>query len=145
MRVGKGMNLFQPKGGFSDAGLKDVGLDDAGMEDLTSTPKRGRPTGTKRVKGMEVACSNNSSNSLDPAESGDEESEVKDMALGSSCITSGSKGDTDSSTEDREMKKPRLDLDQSKAESEVSEGQEVIDNASMADVTRTEDGASSGI
>ena len=92
---------------------------------------------------MGVDCSNNSSNSLDPAESGDEESEVKDMALGSSCITSGSEGDTDSSTEDREMKKPRLD--QSKAESEVSEGQEVMDNASMADVTRKEDGASSGV
>ena len=70
-----------------------------------------------------------SSNPLDTDGSDDEECEVNDMALGSSFITSGS----DSSGEDNETKKPRLD--QSMTESEGVEGQDVMENVSMTEVT----------
>ena len=80
-----------------------------------------------------------SSNPLDTDGSDDEECEVNDMALGSSFITSGS----DSSGEDNETKKPRLD--QSMTESEGVEGQEVMENVSIAEVTRKEDIVSSGV
>ena len=80
--------------------------------------KRRRPRGIKRVKGLGEVGSGSSSNPLETDGSDDEECEVNDMALGSSFITSGS----DSSGEDNETKKPRLD--QSMTESEGVGGQD---------------------
>jgi hypothetical protein len=122
--------------GGDQSGMEDVwNFEDVQEDVFTSSPKGQR--GIKRGKGVGGVTSDNIDN-METDGSDNEDSEAVNMALGSSCITSGS----DSENGENDNKKPRLD-DANEASNHSlgvgSDRQEVIDIASVAGVTRKED------
>ena len=106
---------------------------------LTSSPRSQRPRGIKRGKGDEEGASDGGKRELENVESDLEDDDDGNMALGSSCITSG----TESDDEENDNKKPRLDEVNILSMELVD--QEVTDNASVARDTRKEDTVMSSV
>ena len=105
-----------------------------------------RPRGIKRGKGDGGVASASDKMELDNVGSDNEDSDVDNMALGSSCITSG----TESDEEENDNKKLRLDDSKEASNNSLdlveSDRQDVTDIPSVAGVTRKEDkGMSSGV
>ena len=119
-------------------GKVDQGVVDA----LTSIPKTQILRGRKRGKGGEEVIPEVSGTVEQGAVESDEyDSDGGNMALGSSCITSGSEEDTDE--DGKETKKLRLESDEESSDeidpdNYVFEDQEVADVAPVTEDTRKE-------
>ena len=96
-----------------------------------------RPRGIKRGKGDGGVASASDKMELDNVGSDNEDSHADNMALGSSCITSG----TESDEEENDNKKPRLEDSKEASNHSLdlveSDRQDVTDIPSVAGVTRT--------
>ena len=115
----------------------DWGFEDVVQDDLTSSPMGQRPRGIKRGKADGGVASASDEMEVDNVGSDNEDSDADNMALGSSCITSG----TESDEEENDNKKPRLDDSKEASNQSLdlveSDRQDVTDIPSVAGVTRT--------